>query len=82
LLERFVGLDSVFDAGLGVDVGKVAPGGAATDVIVKASRADDFPVIFGKGWDAGYWCSVRQRSRLIGAANRTYSICLRGSEAH
>jgi hypothetical protein len=82
LLERFVGLDSVFDAGFGVDIGEVATGGAATDVIVKVSGADDFPVIFGKRWDTGYWCFIRQRSRLTGTVKETYGRCLRGSEAH
>jgi hypothetical protein len=47
LLERLVRLDTILDAGLRVDVGKVATGGATTDVIVEVSGADDFPVVFG-----------------------------------
>jgi hypothetical protein len=82
LLERFVGLDSVFDAGFGVDIGEVATGGAATDVVVKVSGADDFPVVFGKGWETRHWYTVRHRLGLIGAVKETYDRCLRGSEAH
>jgi hypothetical protein len=49
LFKRLVGLGTVFDTGLGVDIGEVATGGAATDVVVEVCGADDFPVIFGKG---------------------------------
>jgi len=54
LFQRLVRLGAVFDTGFGVDVGEIASCGAATDVIVEVSRADDFPVVFGEGWAAGY----------------------------
>lgn len=53
LLERAIGFLAVFDAGQGVDVGEVAACGAAADVVIEVSGADDFPVVFCKGGYTG-----------------------------